>query len=299
MARIRTIKPEFFTDEDMAILSPLARLFYIGLWCEADREGRLEWKLKTLKWKYLPEDDCDIESIGKELLDSGRVILYTAENRLCALIPSFNKHQHINVREAASKLPAPVSTKRVRARASTDTADTKPVDARGEGKGRELVEEGKEEPPKSPRGDEHESFGDFFKAYPSRGKAANPRKPAAKAHLAAIKRGADPAELIRLAPTAASVEKHGTEFVPQSTTWLNEDRWKDVPALTVVAPAEDPEDARWKLRIDGFDRSGFWNRDQWGPAPNEVGCKAPKRFLPAAHVFDPVAEMPSFLKRTA
>ena len=43
MARIRTIKPEFFTSDDICALSPLARLLYVGLWCEADREGRLVW----------------------------------------------------------------------------------------------------------------------------------------------------------------------------------------------------------------------------------------------------------------
>ena len=41
MARIRTIKPEFFTSDDICALSPRARLLYVGLWCEADREGRL------------------------------------------------------------------------------------------------------------------------------------------------------------------------------------------------------------------------------------------------------------------
>lgn len=295
MARIRTIKPEFFTDEDMAMLSPLARLFYIGLWCEADREGRLEWKLKTLKWKYLPEDDCDIEAVGKELLDRGRVVLYVADGRTCALIPSFNKHQHINVREAPSKLPAPPSTKRVRARESTDTPGTKPVDARGEGKGREL--EGKEEPPKSPKGEYPEKFLALRKAYPSRGKSADPNKTAFAAWEKAIKNGADPDELIRLAPTAAPADKHGTELVPQLATWLNQERWKDAPALVVVAPAEDPEELRWKLRLEHFDRSRFWNRDQWGPPPNEPGCKAPQRLLEGR--FDPVAEMPACLKRTA
>lgn len=45
MARIRTIKPEFFTSEDIVSLSPLARLFYVSLWCEADREGRLDWRI--------------------------------------------------------------------------------------------------------------------------------------------------------------------------------------------------------------------------------------------------------------
>jgi hypothetical protein len=105
MARIRTIKPEFFTSEDIVSLTPLARLFYVSLWCEADREGRLEWKPRTLKMRYLPGDDCDVVSLGKELIDLGLVAVYEVDGKLYAEIPTFEKHQVINNREAQSTLP--------------------------------------------------------------------------------------------------------------------------------------------------------------------------------------------------
>jgi len=54
MARIRTIKPEFFTSEDIVSLTPHARLLYIAMWCEADKEGRMTWRPKTLKMRYFP-----------------------------------------------------------------------------------------------------------------------------------------------------------------------------------------------------------------------------------------------------
>jgi hypothetical protein len=104
MARIRTIKPEFFTSDDICALSPLARLLYVGLWCEADREGRLVWTPGVLKRRYLPDDSCDIEALGAELVTRGLVRLY-GDGLAC--IPSFARHQHVNVREAQSKLPAP------------------------------------------------------------------------------------------------------------------------------------------------------------------------------------------------
>lgn len=104
MARIRTIKPEFFTSEDIVQLSPLARLLYIALWCEADREGRLAWKLKTLKMRYLPADDCDIEALCSELVGGGLVVPYGDG---LAFIPKFGLHQHLNPRESASSLPDP------------------------------------------------------------------------------------------------------------------------------------------------------------------------------------------------
>lgn len=104
MARIRTIKPEFFTSEDIVELEPLARLLYIALWCEADKEGRFSWKPKTFKMRYLPADSCDFQSICDGLLKSGLVRLYGDG---LAYIPSFLKHQHINPRESVSTLPAP------------------------------------------------------------------------------------------------------------------------------------------------------------------------------------------------
>jgi hypothetical protein len=104
MARIRTIKPEFFTSDDICALSPLARLLYVGLWCEADREGRLVWTPGVLKRRYLPDDSCDIEALCAELTARGLIHLY-GDGLAC--IPSFSRHQHVNIREAQSKLPAP------------------------------------------------------------------------------------------------------------------------------------------------------------------------------------------------
>lgn len=108
MARIRTIKPEFFTSEDIVSITPLARLFYVSLWCEADREGRLEWKPKTFKLRYLPGDDCSVDALGQELIDIGLVRLYEVDGKVYAEIPSFTKHQIINNRESESQIPARV-----------------------------------------------------------------------------------------------------------------------------------------------------------------------------------------------
>ena len=105
MARIRTIKPEFFTSADIVSLSPLARLFYVSMWCEADREGRLSWNTKTFKIRYFPADDCDIEAIAQECIDAELITLYEIEGKKFAEIPSFKTHQVINNRESESVLP--------------------------------------------------------------------------------------------------------------------------------------------------------------------------------------------------
>ena len=144
MARIRTIKPEFFTSEDICSLSPLARLLYVALWCEADKEGRMVWKPRTFKLRYLPADDCDIEALCIELISAGVVELYGDGY---AFIPRFAAHQHINPRESASVIPSPdafgrdydaCSTRRD-ASARVEDVSARVAHAQGgrEGKGRE------------------------------------------------------------------------------------------------------------------------------------------------------------------
>lgn len=106
MARIRTIKPEFFTSEDIVSMSPIARLLYIGLWCEADRDGRLVWKPGTLKLRYLPGEQDDFDAAAGELIERGLVVRFGGS---FAHIPTFLSHQRPNPRESRSGIPAPDS----------------------------------------------------------------------------------------------------------------------------------------------------------------------------------------------
>ncbi len=108
MSRIRTIKPEFFSSEDIASMSPLARLFYVSMWCESDREGRFEWKLGTFKLRYFAADIVDLFELSKELIDRGLIVLYEVGGKKFAEIPTFKEHQVINNREGDSKIPARV-----------------------------------------------------------------------------------------------------------------------------------------------------------------------------------------------
>jgi hypothetical protein len=129
VARIRTIKPEFFTSEDIVAMSPLARLLYVALWCEADREGRLTWKPKTFKMRYFPEDQCDINALCQEVLERGLAVLY---GEGFAYIPTFKTHQHINPRESNSTLPDPhVSTRRARVSTGESTVSDAQVGREG------------------------------------------------------------------------------------------------------------------------------------------------------------------------
>jgi hypothetical protein len=107
VARTRSIKPEFFTDADLTELSPLHRLLFAGLWCHADREGRLEEKLRELKVKVLPFDQCDLEGMLVDLARIGRIVRYEAGGLRLISIPNFKKHQHCHKDEKPSRLPPP------------------------------------------------------------------------------------------------------------------------------------------------------------------------------------------------
>lgn len=209
MARIRTIKPEFFTSEDVVALSYQARLLYIATWCEADREGRLSWKPATLKMRYFPADGIDIDDLCKELIDAGLVRLYGDG---FAVIPTFSTHQHINPRESISKLPAPDAPVTRHSRVS---------DAQG----------GKERKGKNRDASERDAmFDQFWTRYPK--KVAKPA--AEKAWhkinpspdlLAAILAG------IECQKSSAQWMSDGGKFIPHPSTWLSERRWEDEAAV--------------------------------------------------------------------
>ncbi|AAK94354.1 replication initiation protein [Myxococcus phage Mx8] len=107
MARIRSIKPDFFLDEELAVLSPMARLFFIGLWTQADKEGLLEYRPARLKASIFPYHDADVPALMDELEAGQFVQRYEAEEKVCVSIRNFAKHQRPHPKETAFGLPPP------------------------------------------------------------------------------------------------------------------------------------------------------------------------------------------------
>ena len=72
MARIRTVKPEFWESETIASLSRDARLLLICCFNLADDEGLLRWSPSYLKSAaFIYDDDLLTESVS-ELMDELR-----------------------------------------------------------------------------------------------------------------------------------------------------------------------------------------------------------------------------------
>jgi len=105
MARIRTIKPEFFRHEglqDLEAENPGAypMLVFAGLWGHCDKSGRFEWRPRMLKLDILPFLNFDMTATLQLLVASGYLRRYSADGGHYGLIPSFGEHQRINGKES-------------------------------------------------------------------------------------------------------------------------------------------------------------------------------------------------------
>ena len=58
--RARNIKPGFFKNPDLADAGPAAQLLCVGLWCMADKEGRLKDQPRVIKAEVFPYYEIDI-----------------------------------------------------------------------------------------------------------------------------------------------------------------------------------------------------------------------------------------------
>ena len=104
--RSRNLKPGYFKNEILCELDPLARILFSGLWCMADREGRLEYRPKRIKVEILPYDNCNIEKLLL-LLSRDFITIYEVDGEKYIQINKFKEHQNPHIKEKASTIPAP------------------------------------------------------------------------------------------------------------------------------------------------------------------------------------------------
>lgn len=105
MAHQRLLKPEFFTDDKIADLTPIQRLFYMGIWTQADKNGVLEDRPKQLKTRILPYDECDAIATVNELVYRGFLIRYKVGERQLLAVRTWKKNQSTHSSEKPSGLP--------------------------------------------------------------------------------------------------------------------------------------------------------------------------------------------------
>lgn len=98
MARIRTIKPEFWSSEQVMECQPLARLLFIGIWNFCDDGGNHPDSEKTIKARVFPGDEISSSSIRRmldELSSNGLLSFYEHSGKRYLHVSGW-EHQRID-----------------------------------------------------------------------------------------------------------------------------------------------------------------------------------------------------------
>ena len=234
MPRIRTIKPEFWTDEKVVDLDYVNRLLFIGLWCYCDDQGFIDDRPKQIKMRIFPDDDIDVTARLATLVGEGMLEAFESVEGPVLHVRNWDRHQKIN-RPSKPRFPDEdmlgrpltheeyMSTHGVLSEDSVSTHWGKEGKEGKEGKGKE----GKDliPAPKTRKVPDPEGFEEFYRTYPRHMKRAD----AATAYKQAL-RTVDPqtilAGAIRFAADPNLPEK---SFIPYPATWLRAESWDDDP----------------------------------------------------------------------
>jgi hypothetical protein len=96
VARIRTVKPEFWVDEKVVELGPWARLLFIGLWNFADDQGYIDYAPKRIKMQVFPGDTTDVVPLIDELLSQGVLRAYRSSIGPVLHVVNWRRHQRVD-----------------------------------------------------------------------------------------------------------------------------------------------------------------------------------------------------------
>lgn len=224
MARTRNIKPGFFDNDILGSLSPLTRILFIGLWCIADRDGRLEDRPRRIKKTLLGYDDItaeDTDDMLQQLANNGFIIRYEVDNTKYIQIVNFRKHQNPHMAEKSSEIPPPAGYV-----SETQTTPTEPTEEGAETE-TETKPKQKAKRPAKPKADGaviSERFDVFWAAYP--------RKTSKQAAANAFRKIAPDEELFKKIMQAVELQKQteawrDIKYIPFPATWLHNCRWED------------------------------------------------------------------------
>lgn len=110
MARMRSIKPEFWADQDLTRLPRDVRLLYMALWNHCDEQARMQGDPRLVKsWCFPLDDDVTVAVIDTWLTDlekAGKVVRYDVDGSQYIHLPRLGDHQKLDPR-LPSRLPPP------------------------------------------------------------------------------------------------------------------------------------------------------------------------------------------------
>lgn len=229
--RARNIKPALFKNPDLGECSPQARLGFIGLWCMADREGRLLDRAKLVKAELFPYDSIDTEAILSELARCGLIKRYEVDGQKIIWIVNFTKHQAPHFKEKPSELPCFFeSTKQAPTQVSANTNPDQCQNPLNPDTGLLNPDTGLLNPNTSVQSngrDEYpESFERFWEAFPST-RRTKKKDALRRWKLATKTRDVD--YITQRAKDYAASEQGRSEYAVMPSVWLNSHMWEDSP----------------------------------------------------------------------
>lgn len=235
MARIRSIKPEFWTSEQVVECSPIARLLFVGMWSFADDGGVFPDSWKRMKMQVFPGDEFGkdrIESMVDELLFVGLLRRFHHENQAFLLITGWH---HQKIERPSYKYPQPKegtkfddnSTSGRRVVGDNSPPERIGEDRRGEERKGSILSVSEAESGRHAYSKEFESF---WEVYPRQRRTK--KQEAYRKWKHALKR-ADAGLLIQRATDYANSEQGRSEYAVMPSVWLNGAMWEDEPEAWV------------------------------------------------------------------
>jgi hypothetical protein len=106
MARQRVLNPEFFLDEELAMVSPHARLLYQGLWgiCD-DNYATLPNRPLWIKAQVFPYEAVEVAGLLSELEKIGKILLFEAKDgKEYWFVKNFFRYQRVD-KPSKAKFP--------------------------------------------------------------------------------------------------------------------------------------------------------------------------------------------------
>lgn len=161
MARIRTIKPEFWEDEKIGKLPIPCRLFFIGCWNFADDFGVIKGNAALLKSQIFPYDEnlrvSEIKKWIDSLVDARMLVPIIHAEESYYFIRTFRSHQILDKRYDKSYIGKEIAKDLINKALNVDDVITSSTQRDNVVNTMEEKEEEKEDKKESPNGDKKEA----------------------------------------------------------------------------------------------------------------------------------------------
>lgn len=225
MARIRNIKPDFWTDEKLVELDPWERLLFIGIWNFVDDEGYMPYSPKRIKMQVFPGDSLDVSRGLQSLISIGALTLYDSGNGQVLKVTNWSKHQKVSNPSVSKYRGLDMEPADQKPRKQAELPIQIPeMDKKSTEDSREVHKEReRERVVNKDLSSKQDEFEQWYSRYPRKEAKENGRKAFIKAR-----------QTVSLETLTTSLEKYNKamagkdrQYLALPATWLNAGRWQD------------------------------------------------------------------------